>query len=558
MPQLQLKFGVIDPAAKADIGDITAQDKKPWSVIDDLCYDNLPLPANYATMEWNHDIDDQVEFPDIPNPIDTWGLWSDSYSDANGDFTNPPTLDITFSANHKSPGLTFYFYPHSDDYASAVRVTWYYSTGSIILANEYTITSTIGVVTEPVEDYRHIKIEFLSTNIRHRFVKLYALEYGIVRLLQDDEIDSCKILEEIDPTVETISINTLNCRMRTRDSIFSPITSPSHDDMMMRRQPMTVTRDGTPFGTFFLEDWEDPYQSGLVFDFRAGDAVSVMDLYTFWGGIYANKPVTELLDEIFNIVFPTGLIKYELEDIYATSTVTGWIPICGCGEAFQHICFALNAVADTSRREYVWIYQRDTDVTFNIQLNEQYLKGRDGPTKYISGVDVVSYDYVPGIETTQAYSGSLPVGQHTIRFTEPLHSLTISGGTIITAHPNYAVVNVPTAAGVTLTGNKYLSNPLVHSIRAEIAAGEVETVKKFEGYTLVSRDIADYILHKEFEWFQNRILTENDVRLGDKEVGYIADLKTRGRDVIGTIVSLESNLRADKSTMRVVGNIAMD
>ena len=215
MSNLQIKFAQIDPAAKADISSIIAPDKISWSNINDLIYDNMPKPGNYATMEHNYTILDggMEEFPDETDG-ETWGLWSDSLSDEAGNFANPPALDISFHANHKSRGLTLYFYPFTDDYAKEICVTWYDSRDEVIKTGIYALNSNIGVISEPVIDFRRIAVEFLSTNIRHRFIKLYALEYGVIRILPDEEIDSCRILEEIDPTVESISINILNATDR--------------------------------------------------------------------------------------------------------------------------------------------------------------------------------------------------------------------------------------------------------------------------------------------------------------------------------------------------------
>ena len=557
MPALQIKFFQTDPTAKADITSVSANAQKPWSNLPDLQYDNIPPPGHYATLEHNYTILDGTmeEFPDNTSGK-TWGLWSSDASDKNGRFANPPTLDISFSSYHKSRGLTLYFYPHTDDYASRVRVTWYSTTTptTALQTGEYDLSSNIGVIVEPAADFRHIKIEFLSTNIPGRYIKIFAIEYGIVRIMQDEEISMCRLLEEVDPTVESLSINTLNATVRTKESVFSPITSADYDDMMMRRQVLTVLRDGLPMGTFFLDEWEDPYQSGIEFNISAGDAMGVLDLYPFKGGMYANKLVSELLDEIFAICFPTGLITYTIDPVFAASRVTGWIPACPCGTAFQHIMFALNAIADTSLAGHIWIYPQDTNVTFVVPTEDQYRRGRDAPAEFVSGVDVVSHNYTPGAEYLEAQNGPLPLGENTVTFSEPLHSLTLTGGTIVSSGANHAVINVTTTGNVVVTGRKYVDNQRLHSVRAEISAGEVEAVKRYENYTLVSPNIGQSLAEALFRWLQNRIQTETDAVLGDLEVGYMARVKTHGRDVVGTIVSLDSNIRANKTKMVVIGN----
>ena len=557
MAKLQLNFVQADPTAKADISAVSANAYKPWSSLNDLLYDNVSPPGNYATLEHNFAILDGTmeEFPDDTSG-QAWGLWSDSVSGDDGAFSVPPMLDISFSTPHKSRGLTLYFYPHTDDYADRVRVTWYGDSDAVITSGEYTLTSVVGVVMESVEGFRRITVEFLSTNIRGRFVKLFALDYGIVRVIRDEEISGCKILEEVDPTVESVSINTLNANIRTRDGIFSPVTSADPDDMMMRRQMLTVTRDGAPFGTFFLETWEDIYQSGIEFDIYAIDAMGVLDLYGFMGGLYTNKPVTELLDEILAVAFPTRLVSYILDPELLASTVTGWIPICSCGEALQHICFALNAAADTARIGNIWIYPRETEITYSVPLDRQYRRGRDSPSEFVSGVDVVSHSYVQGTEAATAQNGVLPVGQAIIEFQAPLHSLTATGATILRSGANYAVLDVAVSGVVVLSGRRYSDNQLLHSVRAELSAGEVESVMVYENYTLISPGTGQWLAQRLFDYLRQLIVSELDVALDDLEVGYKARLATRGRDIVGTITRLDiTSLLSGTATMEVRGNV---
>ena len=560
MSELQLRFGQFDPTAKQDILSITTSPLKPWNSIDDLKYDAVPEPGNYMTLEHNYGILDGAmgEFPDTPNaPVRTWGFWSENFSDANGNFSSTPALDIRFSANHKSPGITLYFYPHTDDYASSARVTWYNELDAAIKSGVYTMTSNIGAIGEAVENYRRVKIEFLSTNIRHRYIKLFSVNFGVLRIFFDEEINVCDVLEEIDPTVELLSINTLNAEIRTRNSLFSPLLSPEFNNMMMRLQPLTLTKDNEPFGIFFLETWKDPYQSGIVFDIEAVDAMGMFDLYPFNGGIYENVLATDVLNQIFALVFPTNLLSYQIENTLANKRVTGWIPLCTCGEAIQHILFAIHAIADTSRRGYIWIYELDTEVTGNIELIEQYLTGSDEPTEFVSGVDVTSHRYVRNTtEQKEAFNGVLSPGKHRVDFAEPLHTISVTPGTVTIAEStaNYVVLNVASQATVLVRAFGYIQNTLLHSVRASLPAGEIQNIKAFSNYTLVSESDGPALAQKLYDWYQNRVKTTVEIKLSNREVGYMYDVKTGMRDLRGIVTSLDINLRADRASMEVVGN----
>ena len=721
MHTLSMRFAQVDVGARASITDIQPTPMKPWGDVEPFRHDYVDTPLNVATNEHNHNIlnGSMVEMPDNAETDYTWGFWSDEMSDENGEFQEPPTLDMYFDSPRRSRGFTFYFYPHTDDYASAVRITWFdsWSDTDIIKSEVYMLDSVTSVVDEPITAWERVKLEFLSTNIPLRYVKMYALDFGVTRDIDDPEISSVRILEEIDPTVESLSVNTMNAVIRTRNSIFSPITSPEFDNMMMTRQMLTVRRDGILFGRFFLDRWIDNYQDGIEFDISSIDAVGVMDSYRFMGGLYVNEPITKILDALFRITFPSGTIKYILDPLFADETVSGWIPITTCATALQHICFAINATADTARVGDVRIYPRETDIksdgnpqtddlqpfisisdiqsylpptyyptnepnyttldgtlnefpndtsgynlgwcsqsmsdenglfavppkltvtfgtnhnmdnlvfdfgafekeymkkmrlvfydeydnvisdeiyeftrnpaiaegyvrgyrkfelevletsapfryakimsidygkSYYIPLIEQYRRGRDTPADFVSGVNVTSHNYVPSDEIVQAHNGILPLGRNTITFPEPMYGLTIDGGTIIEAHANYAVINVTTQGDVLVSGKRYVDNKRIHGVHKELVSGEAENVKNYEHYTLVGPERGNMLAHELFSHYSNPIITENDIRLGDKEIGYIAQVETRGRDIIGVITRLDINLRADTSIMTLVGNV---
>jgi len=505
-------------------------------------------------------------------------------SDENGLFDAPPTLDIGFTFNHKSPGLTLLFYPHSEDWASEVRVAWYsvppeyeyrrdrnsgfiqvevYS-GVIIKSGTYTISSTVGQIVENIVNFRHIKIEFLSTNIRHRFVKMSGINYGQGRSFQDSDIDTASILEEIDPTSNEITINTLNFRIKTHNPEFS-LVSGVGDDMLMSNQQMTIIGDQKEFGTFFLQfPWKDVHGNGTVIDFQAVDAIGVMDKYDFWGDVYVDVPIETLIGQLFAICFPTQLIRYVIDPVFAGLRVSGWIPKCKCRQALQYICFVIGAVADDSRRDYVWIYKPDTEISGVV--DKRYMGPTIEPTTYYSGVDVISYEYALSDETMEAFKGVLPAGQKPIRFNEPINNIQISSGaTILSKSANHAIINVTVPGEITITGNRYIVNQTVFSERAEVPAGEVENIKTYDNCTLMSPAYAPKRAGSLFAYLKQRTQWTGDIRLEDREVGYKYEIPTasrtysgqvyQGLPIQGTAEQLDINMRGNRARMKVIGDV---
>ena len=551
---ITIKYGKFDPEAKAD-STATTTDIKPWADISDLTIDRV-MPPNGMTMERNYiPLDGTMGFfPSDPSQHD-WGWFSESMSNADCLYATPPTVTITFTQDHKSPGITLRFYPYTNDYAREVRCTWYDSADNVLEADTFLFDSNTGIIRQDVTAYRKIKIEIIRSSLPYRYVKLYAIEYGIEETMTDIDIDKANIVEEIDPISDTLSVNTLGFNVKMKNPVFSLISGNTADNMLMKKQMMTVTANGEPFGTFFLDTWKDDTGRGIAFSFSANDAVGVMDGYQFMGGLYDNAPIRTVLDAIFAVSFPTGLIVYELDDDLAGATLTGYIPICSCREALQMICFAIGAIADDSRRDYIWIYGRDIEPTYTIPREEQYLKVTLEPTDYYSGVDIAAYTYTESTEISTPQDGILPAGQHRIAFSQPLRTLTATGATIIESGVNFAVLNVVSQQNVKLTGLVYRANSTVYSVRSTVEPGEVESIAVFEGNTLVNNGNAQTLANSIFQYLQYRVQMNPEIRLQGREVGYVTEIPTYQKPIVGIIESLNVNLRGNRAPARIVGNV---
>lgn len=359
--EIVIKYAQVDPAAKYD-GVFTTDNKQPFSDLNDLRLDGV-IVGNYQTCEHNQGILDgtQEHFPDNP-ALYSWGWWSLSQSDDNGVFAQPPTLIRTFTTNHKSPGITLLFYPHSEDYANKIRCTWYGENLTTILkTGVYEINSTVGLIEESVEEFRRIKLEFLSTNIRNRYIKLFNVEFGLMREIPDDEIDNADILESVDPISDMLSVDTFGFVQKTHTAAFSPVSGAPNDNMMMGRQLMQPYVNGEFYGNFYLrpKGWRDLYNTGKVFEFKLENLIGVMDSYTFMGGMYKDYPLDNILTDIFKVIFPLQPERhFKIDDSVEIRTITNYLPILTCRQALQQVCFAVGAAAITARLDYVLIFKQ--------------------------------------------------------------------------------------------------------------------------------------------------------------------------------------------------------
>ena len=558
MKELTIEYSQTDPTAKPD-STPTTTDIQPFGDISLLKYDDIDPPGNYMTLEHNYSLLDG-SMKHIQNAHDQtmryWGWFSKSMSKADGYFTTPPTIDITFVSVHKSPGITFRFYPYTDDYASLIRITWYSATGSVIKTGTYENNSTIGEIVEPVADYKRIKAEMLKTNNPYRYIKMYAIDYGITHIIPDNMINTAGLLEEIDPISDILSVNTLNFNILHKNPPFI-VYDNTDENLLMKMQKMTLTVNKELYGVFFLQSWRDNTLNNISYDFECIDAVGVMENYMFMGGMYGSQRFSEMIDRLFELCFPTHIVKYQIDESIYYSTITGYFPIMNCREALQWLCFAVGATADTSRRNYVWIYPRDTETTYEIPREQVYRNGSMEILPYVSGVDVTAHEFIKGTETIELHKSTMQIGTYTILFSEPVHTLAITGGTILSNNENHAVINVPAYGGVVISGRRYIHNSWNRSVRDPyILAGEIESVVLFEKCTLINPNNAQKVAQNIFDYYKNRISVDSDIIHNDKEVGYKANISLQNDKTInGIIESVDINLRANRAKARITGNV---
>ncbi|MCL2814388.1 MAG: hypothetical protein FWD23_07295 [Oscillospiraceae bacterium] len=556
MKKLAIKYEMSDPSAKPD-SNPAAADVQPFGNAALLKYDNIEPPGHYATLEHNYYLlDDSPEtWPENPFPI-AWIWFSRSMSGANGIFAVPPTLDITFSTVHKSPGLTLFFYPDTDDYASQIRVTWYGFSGAVIKTGIYANDSVAATIKESVADYTRVKIEMLSTNNPYRYIKMFAIEYGIIFRFTDNMINTANLLEEIDPISDVLSVNTFDFNILQKNPEFAD-TGTSENEFLMKKQKLTLTADDEMYGVYFLDIWEDITLNNISFNFNCIDAVGAMQSYNFSGGLYQNEPLGSIVAQLFDICFPTGDIKFFIDPLLSGATITGYMPMMDCRQALQWLCFAVGATADASRRNTVWVYPRDDETTYYIPRVKVYRNGKMRNRSYRSGVDVTAHEFIEGDEPVELYNGELPVGKHTILFNEPAHTLSVAGAAIDTTHINYAVVNVAAEGEVVLSGLKYIHNELIYSVKDEyIVAGEIEDIVVLSGCTLINSENALLVAQNIYDYYKYRTVVETDIVLDGKEVGYRANIFLQNKKAVnGIIESLDINLRANRAKSKIVGKI---
>lgn len=488
---VSIRYGDVAPEAKENF--VPTASESEFDTLSQLQQYNLNFP-NYANPceLYSVVLDGTAQaFPSVPEQANL-GLWSEQISNDDGTFTEPIVLTLTSEGQYSSQGFTFTFDTYNQIYPTLINIKWFrYADGTM-----EELSPDGGVNFYPdnafyfcrnfVENYNKVVITFYSLNMPKNRLKLRVIDYGYGTFFYGDELRGVKLIQEIDPISTQISINTAD------------FTLDSKTDMeysFQAKQPLSVYFNGELKATTFVK--KSTRKAKRLWSIQSEDYIGLLDSIPYYGGIYTNKNAVELLTDIFTV----AKVPYNIDDVFADAVVTGYIPYTTCRDALMQVAFAIQAIVDTSNSEVVKVFALEDDVKQTVPLN-RIMQGQNfADEETVTGVEVAVHSYKPITETVDVYDANESgTGQDIfVKFSEPLHDLSITNGTITQSHTNYAVINAN--AGCILQGQQYEhttqtrreNNPVV-------LASEIEKVVAIENATLVSQYNIDKIIDKCYNW----------------------------------------------------------
>lgn len=501
---LKIVYGDIALNAKEN-STATSDDKEPY-------VDMENLSEAIETPEYSYCYSDYAllngTFSNAPEQITDAGYVSQSISDNDGVFSDPPQVTFTLAnGNYSSVGITIVSNEHSGDYCSHVKLEWYRDSEKLS-EQEYYPDSADYFCYNVVEYYNKIVITFLETLRPLRPVFLTAIDYGIQRIFGSDEAYDISCIMEVNEISSEISSNTLDFSVKTK-------TEYAFD--FQKKQSVRLYFDEQLMGQFYLDDGNQ----SSIWDYKINtqDAIGLLDGAQFYGGIYTNKNVNELFSEI---ITPEDL-PFFLDDSFSATTVTGYIPICSKRDAIQQIAFAIGAVVNTAYNEVIQIYPQQTETSFAFDDSEVFRGATVEHSDIVSGVRVYTHTYTKSDETGELYNDTLN-GTAIVEFSEPYYDLTITGGQIIESGDNYAKISA-SGGSVVLSGKKF-SHATVALLKEDERITNYKNVAEVKDATLVNPSNGQAVLERVYQYYRNNETISAKVVAKDREVGQRGTINT--------------------------------
>ena len=327
-------------AGAAESASYSGTDMQPYASADMLSYGAEPLLiATGEVGRWK--LDGSV---DILGAVDTdHGYISLGQSDKNGMFPDKVGVDILFSDNYASSGLTLVF-DTLEDVFYTVNIRWY---DGAALVSEGTFTSDAAeyIIENAVKLYNKIEIRFVSSSKPYRFARLEHCIFGVARRFLPSDFTSASITQEVNPITEELAIDTSRFTLRPRKNI---------QFIFQSRQVFQIYRDSNLIAAHYLKDANVTSQNNYAVSCQS--AIGILDEQPFDAVMWENKPALAAAREIIGDSF-----TLDMQADLQTMTVSGYIASGMRRDALHQLLFALGAVCSTVGCESIRIFTIPAD-----------------------------------------------------------------------------------------------------------------------------------------------------------------------------------------------------
>lgn len=235
------------------------------------------------------------------------------------------------------------------------------------------------------------------------------------------------------------------------------------------------------------------------------------------GGIYTGQTVKEVVNEI------CGNIPILVKTVFADTKLYGWLPYCkppksSARNNLAQVLYAIGAALTTDNNGVLRVEPLWDGVSSSIGEARMYFDGSVETEKPISAVTVTEHQYVAGNDEKELFSGTSQQGD-IITFSEPMHSLTATGFTILESGANYAVLSAGTGK---LTGKSYIHNTRL--VTQTVTENAAENVKSVTDATLVSLVNSSAVAKRLADYYKCRETITNGIVSGQEKPGHVVSV----------------------------------
>lgn len=355
----------------------------------------------------------------------------------------------------------------------------------------------------------------------------------------DMRLDYCSSFQEVALDESSLSFDTVSVEVCTKTIGAQLSTLPNNT-------PIIVYRGGEIKARFVSSGVSRI--GPVTYQLTGRSPMGALTGMVHTGGIYTGQTVEEVVKEI------CGNIPSLIKSVYAGVKLYGWLPYADGKERsardnLAQVLFAIGAYLRTDLNGFLRIEPLWDGTASLIDVDRSYTGGTVKYDAPISAVTVTEHQYVAGTEVKELFSGTAQNGD-IITFSEPMHSLSATGFTILESGANYAKISAGTGA---LTGKAYIHNTRL--ITQPVTAGAAENVKSVTDATLVSLVNSYAVAKRLADYYRCRETITNNIVSGHEKPGHVVSVyhPYDKKMVSACIQSLDTTISATlKSSMEAL------
>lgn len=525
---------------------VTASEKQEFVNLNDLKQDIQA--TNYATLEKDMWLLDGT-FEVLPDDAENVGYWSEQLStETNYDglyaFSLPVTISRQFNGKYSASGISFEFDVFNNVFCKRINVIWY--SGTTILADEVIIPDKPRFYYPiNVELFDRIELTFYGLNKPNRYMRMFNVDDGTVRYIgdgYDNEIMSGNVHLNVSIVGDDLQTNSLD---------FDFVVKGNEKLNFQEKQPIMAYKNNMLLGAFYATDFEQ--LSANKYSVNADDYVSILEKSKFYGGLYTNEPLKNLIAKIFE----NENIEYYLDEKLENISINGYLPICNKREALRQIAIATGAVMTLANSTIFQILSNVENEPKIIDKTRIKTGGKIINNSKYTGVKLITHDYSGYADLGQqnVFEGII-TGTAIIEFDKIYDNVHFGSGTGPTAEikevsVNHAIVSA-NGENVKLIASGVLGDTTrIHEKNnAEILANATKNIVEINNATLITEENATETINRLYEYFLKNKKIQAEFVATNENIGENVTLQNEfSGEQTGKIINSDISLGGNKLFM---------
>ena len=354
--------------------------------------------------------------------------------------------------------------------------------------------------------------------------------YQFVRDASKDDmrLDYCSTYREVELDESILSFDTMNAEVCTT-------TVGAQLSALPDNTPVIIYRDDKVFTRFVKRSIARIGPS--TYQIVGRSPMGALTNKKHRGGIYTGETVAEVVTDI------CGNIPVLVKSIFAGIKLYGWLPYAdgksrSARDNLAQVLFAIGAYLGTDLNGVLRVDPLWNGTASIIDDGRPYTGGTANYDPPVSAVTVAEHQYVAGAEEKELFSGTAQNGD-IITFSEPMHSLSANGVSILESGANYAKISAGTG---TLKGKAYIHNTRL--VTRTVTKDAPENVESFLDATLVSLVNSSAVANRLADYFKCRETITNGIVSGQEKPGHVVSVyhPYDKKMVSACIVSLDTTM----------------